>query len=268
LVYKTQTNILVPGASVSGGVATEECSAEVLVKADLAGEKYNKTTAGASFSIPALTCKFRGESTTVIEGGTSKKVKYVTANDISSAKEAVTKAAESELSGKIQEAVQDEILLEGALKIEVMSSSSSVAAGGEAEEFKYTVKVKGVAFLITENDLKALAEDRLRQEIGETKEIVEANSLVTSTKLTKLDVGVGKFEAVLAGEAYIATKVSEEELRNAINGDPEAVATEYLSQLEGIDGVEMKFFPGFYRRIPRINSHIYFEIEISKTQTE
>ncbi|MDD3679170.1 MAG: hypothetical protein PHT36_02930 [Patescibacteria group bacterium] len=268
LVYKTQTNVLVPGASVSGGTALEECSVEVLIKADLAGEKYNKSSVGVGFSLPALTGQYRAESTTEISGGSSRKVKYVTAGDVASAKDSVAKAVESEIEGKINEGIQGEILLEGAMETKVLSSSSSVSVGSETEEFKYTVKAKSIALLISEENLKSLAEERLRQEIGSTKEIVEADSLITSTKLTKIDTELGKFEAVLAGEAYIATRIVEEDLRNSINGDPEAVAIDYLNQIEGIESVEIKFFPSFYKRVPRINSHIYFKTEISKTQTE
>lgn len=270
LVYKTKTNVTVPKYTKIGATITDG-KIDVQVEADQVGEKYNVT--GGNMTIPGLMVSgvtaadvyAVGGSFT---GGSSRKVKFVTANDIAAAKEAATTAAESELKSKINDSVKDSILLEGALETEEISSISSAAVGKEAEEFSYTVKLKGTALVITENDLKALAEDKFRQEIGDTKEIVEADSLISSTKLTDLDIGKGEFRATLAGEAYIATKIAEEEVKNAINGEAGSNAIEIIKEIEGVEEVEIRFFPKFYNRIPRINSHIYFKTEILKTQLE
>ncbi len=268
LVYRTQANVQVPAASVKGGDTVEECSVEVSVTAEAVGSRYNKSETGVSFSIPALAGAYRAESTTAFTGGSSKKVKFVTAADISKARESITKMAEDELKSKINNAIDRDILLEGAMSTESISASSSAESGSEVEEFRYTVKMKGTALTVTEDDLKTLAESRLKQEIGETKEIVETESLVSSTSLTNLNIEEGTFEAELSGEAYIATKIEEDEIRAAISGDPEAVALEYLSQIDGVDEVEINFFPSFYKRVPRINNHIYIKAEISKSQPE
>lgn len=268
LIYKTQANIQVPGASVSGGQIVEACSAEVTVSADQVGDRYNKGQAGVSFSVPALSGAYRAESTSTFTGGSSRKVKFVTAADIEKAKESIKGSAESELKSKINELVNESILLEGALETEEISATSSVVSGADAEEFTYTLKIKGLALVITENDLKALAESKFKQEIGETKEIVEADSLISSTKLTDFDFKKGEFRANLAGEAYIATKIVEDDIKNAINGESGSAAIDYLNEIEGVEEVEIKFFPRFYNRIPRVNSHIYIKTEILKTQSE
>ena len=129
------------------------------------------------------------------------------------------------------------------------------------------MKSKSTALVFKQDDLKKLAEGVLAQEIGSTKEIVEANSLVSEAKLSKLDLKAGTVEATLSGEAYIATKIDQEDVKNNINGDREVAAREYLNGLEGVDEAEIRFFPSFYNRIPRINSHIYFKIEINKNQS-
>jgi len=271
LVYITRSNVSVPGYSKKPGQDLEPGRVDVQVEASQVGERYNVT--GGTMTIPALLVS--GVTSADIyatggafAGGSSRKVKFVTANDITAAKESTTKSAEDELKSKINEKIDRDILLEGAIKTEVLSAVTSANAGTETEEFRYSVKAKGIALVVAEESLKQLAEGKLKQEIGSTKEIVEADSLVSSTKLTDFSVEEGTFRATLLGEAYIATRIDEEELRNAINGDPEGVARGYLTQLEGVDAVEIKFFPSFHRRIPRINNNIYFKIEILKTQPD
>jgi hypothetical protein len=268
LVFSLTSNVTVPGYTDPGTGKKPGSVANVLVRAAEVGEKYNLSN-GSKFSIPRINSEnFYAESQSAFSGGSSRKVKFVTANDISNAKDSIASGVESELNSKVRESAKDAILLEGALKAEEVSAQSSVASGAEAEEFKYTIKMKGVALVITEDDLKALAEDRFRKEIGETKEIVEAESLISSTKLTDLDIKQGEFRATLSGEAYIATKLEESDIRNSINGDSESLAIEYLTQIEGVENVEIKFFPKFYNRIPRVNSHIYIKTEILKNQLE
>lgn len=267
LTFRLKSNATVPGFETVAG-ETKPGTVDALVEASEVGEKYN--IGATSFTIPALnSSKMTASSSSAMVGGSSKKVKFVTANDITNAKKSVASSSENEAKNKINEALEDgEILLEGAVEYEEISARSSVASGGEATEFEYTVKQKGVGLAFKEADLKSLAEGVLGNEIGENKEIVEADSLITSTKTTDVDTEKGTLEATLAGEAYIATKIDQKDLKNSINGDPEATANEYLSSLEGVDAIQIKFFPNFYKRVPRINNNIHIKVEISKTQSE
>jgi hypothetical protein len=266
-IYKTQTNVIVPEAGIGGGDVEEKCSAEVTVVADKPGANYNKSTTGDVYSVP-VTGAYRALSTTPFTGGSTKEITYILATDIKSAKAKLTETMNTELKTKVNDALEGgESLLEGALKVEEVSAEPSSAVGAEVSEFKLKMKSKATALVFKQDDLKKLAEGVLAQEIGATKEIVEADSLVSEAKLQKLDIKAGTVEATLAGEAYIATKINQDELKNSINGDPQAVAENYLNNLEGIDEVQFRFFPSFYKRVPRINSHIYFKIEMNKTQS-
>ncbi len=267
LTYKTTANIQVPGASVVGGSVVEECSFEVTIQADNVGPTYNKESAGIAFAIPALTGSYSGKSTTAISGGTSEKVKYVTADDISKAKESLLKSVENELKGKILDGLSGGQLLEDAMEIEEVEAKASVSSGAEKDSFTYTYKGKGTAIVFSQDDLLSLAEQVLANKIGSGKEIVEKESLVSEAKVTKADFESGKLNANLAGEAYIATKINEDEFKIQISGSKESEAISYISNIDGVELVEINFFPSFYKRVPRIKSHIYLKVEISKTQS-
>ncbi len=269
LTYKTKTNVTVPGYTKIG-VDITDGTASVGVVAEEIGEKYNVN--GGMMTIPALLVSGVTSADIYADGGaftggSARDITYVTASDISEAQEALTTIVEDEIKAKIEEGLaENEILLDKAIKYTEVSAKSSIASGVESETFQMTVKLTGTALIVTEDSLKRLAEDVLQGSIGSEREIVEADSLITSTNLTELKLNEGIFEATLAGEAYIATKIDEETIKNSINGETEAATYEYLNNLEGVDEVQIKSFPGFYKRVPRINSHIYLKTEISKTQ--
>lgn len=266
LTYKTTANIQVPGASVGGGEIVKECSAEVSIQAAEVGPTYNKDAASVAFSIPALSGNYSAESTTTITGGTSEKVKYVTAEDIASAKESIQKTAEDELRKKIIDGLDGKQLLEGSLDLKETESKANVAAGAEKETFSYTYKADGKAIVFSEDDLLSLAEQVLSNKIGDGREIVEKDSLVSEAKATKVDFEEGVINATFAGEAYIATKIDEEDFKIQVSGVTESEAYDYINNLDGVESVEINFFPNFYKRMPRIKSHIYIKVEISKMQ--
>lgn len=271
LVYKTKSNVTVP-EYVKVGADITDGTVEVDVVAEDIGDKYNIT--GGNMTIPALLVS--GVTSADIyavggtfSGGSQKEVIYVTSNDIKEGQESLANNIKNEIKSKINQNLgENEEFLEDAINFEEVSKSTSVASGGEAEEFKATVKIKGTALIISRDDLTALATEALKNSIESHKEIVESSSLISSTKISDFDSDKGLFKANLSGEAYIATKIEEEEIKNAINGDSEASAIDYLSQIDGVDEVNIRFFPSFYKRIPRINKHIYFKIEINKTQQE
>jgi hypothetical protein len=117
-----------------------------------------------------------------------------------------------------------------------------------------------------DDDLKKLAEGVLGDEIGSTKEIVEKESLTSSSEFTDADYDKGQMHARLTGEAYVATKLEQEKIKSRLTGDSENTALDYFKSVDGVDEVSIKFFPGFYKRIPRIKSHIYIKTEVNKNQ--
>lgn len=240
----------------------------VEVRAVEVGERHN-IASGLRLSIPRINNeRFYAESTSAFTGGSSRKVSFVTAADIEKAKEATKSAAENDLKRTIERTVSEAMILDGALEVSEVSASSSLAVNAEGTDFNYTIKLKGVALSVIQEDIKSLAENKLKQEIGETKEIVEAGSLISATKVTDFDAEKGELAGDLTGEAYIATRINKDDIRNSINGESGDSAKAYISEIEGVDSVEISFFPRFYNRISRLNNHIYIKIEIVRTDSE
>lgn len=265
LVFRTSTNVSVPGytkpgADIIAGTAT------VAVTADAVGDQYN-VAHPTHFTVPAADPTIYADTTAAFTGGTSRDITFVTQTDINIAKEEAAKSAEIELKKLVLEKTEStERLLDNAVKITTISAEPSVAVNGEAAEFSLIVKSNIKALVFAEDDLKKLAENSLAEQIGSTKEIVEKEALLASTEFTDADFDKGIMHARLAGEAFISTKLDQNKVKTDLSGESETKALEYLKNIDGVDEAEIKFFPSFYKRIPRINGHIYLKVSLSKVQ--
>jgi hypothetical protein len=266
LVFKTTVNVFVPAYLTPMGDPPQIGQVNVNVVADQVGEQYN--VAVGTFSIPSINnVKVYAKSTSAFAGGTSKDITFVSQEDINKAKEEAAKGAETELKRlALEKTERDERLLDNAVKITTISAEPSVAVNGEATEFTLVVKSNIKAIVFKEDDLKKLAESTLAEQIGSTKEIVEKEALLASTEFTDADFDTGIMHARLAGEAFIAARLDQTKIKTDLSGESEAKALDYLKNIDGIDEAEVKFFPSFYKRVPRLNSHIYLKVSLSKVQ--
>jgi hypothetical protein len=266
LVFKTTSNITVPGFTMPVGVM-KAGTIGVLAEADQVGDTYN-ISAGTQLSVPALgTSEVYATSSVAFTGGSSRDITYVTQADINKAKEEALKSSESELKQAILNKVESsERLLDEALKITQISAEPSVAVNGEAAEFSLVAKFNVKAIVYKEDDLKSLAESTMTEQIGATKELVEKEALLSSVEFTDADFDKGVMHARLAGEAFIATKLLEDKIKTELSGEGEQNALNYLKGIDGVDDAEIKYFPSFLKRVPRIKSHIYIKVSLSKVQ--
>lgn len=272
LVFRTNANATIPGATVDGGGNLVPGSlAGVQVTADQPGDKYNLGV--TTFTFPGLEAPYStlitATNPAAFSGGTTKQISFVTQTDINAAKEDAAKSAETELKRlALEKTERDERLLDNAIKFTQISAEPSVAVNGEAAEFNLVVKSNVKAIVFKEDDLKKLAENTLAEQIGSTKEIVEKESLLSSTEFTDADFDKGTMHARLAGEAFIATKLDQSKIKTDLTGESETKALEYLKSIDGVDDATVKFFPAFYKRLPRLSSHIYLTVSLSKVQGE
>lgn len=263
LVFKVNNNSTVPGYTDPGTGKIPGKLVNVSVTAVDVGESYN-IKSGLKFSIPNK-ANFSATSEDDFTGGSSKDVKYVTQADINTAKEDMAKQIEVELKRIVTEKIdRSQRFLDTAYKITQESATPSVSVNGEADEFELKAKAKIDALVFKDEDLTKLAEKVLGDKIGSTKEIVEKDSLTSAAELISSDFGKGTMQIKVSGEAYISTKLDQAKIKADLSGDPAGSATDYLKNLDGVTNVEIKSFPSFYNRMPRIIDHIYIKVTVDK----
>jgi hypothetical protein len=269
LVFRTKTNVSVPGYTKVGQVVTDG-TVNVAVEADQVGDSYN-IAANSVLSIPGLvgstTADIYGKNSTAFTGGSSKDVQFVTQTDLNSAKEDIKKQIEAEAKKlALEKTEREERYLEGAIKITDVSADPSVAVNGEASDFELKAKSSVSVLVFKDEDLKKLAEQTLGDQIGSGKEIVESESMTSAAEFVEVDFDKGKVSGRLAGEAYVATKIDQNKLKIELTGEADQSARGDVQAIDGVTSFEIKHFPSFYKRMPRIKNHIYIKTTISKDQ--
>jgi hypothetical protein len=268
LVFVSTTNITVPGCvpGKNGAPNTPGAPVEAAVQATSQGSQYN--VGPSNLSLPGLNSnKITASSSAAFAGGTTKQITYVTQTDLNTAKEEMAKTIETELVAEAnKKAGSDVRLLDKAYKITQVSATANPDVNGEGANFNLTIKAKIDAIVFKEEDLTKLATTVLGDQIGSGKEIVDKSSLTSAAEFVEGDFTAGTMKVKVSGEAFVATKLDQKQIKIEIAGLPNDKAIAYLKGIDGVmDATIVKQFPAFLKRIPRVKSHIYLNVTLDKS---
>jgi len=237
LTYDVNTGKEVPG--------TAPCK----VVAENPGESYN--LGPADFSIPALSSSVSGTSSENMTGGYDKLVTVVSEEDLSKAKEEISK----DLFAKAKEELKDKLekgqkLLEGGIKEEILKAEPNVKVDTQTSEFEMKVRVKISTLVVAEKEYKSLLSHFLEKNLPSDKRLISTPT--DSVELSLLDYNptfqIMRLKAVLTTK--VASKINEERLKQEIAKKSLGEATTYLQSLEEIEGVSIKLWPFTAKKLP------------------
>jgi len=204
--------------------------------------------------------KVNAVSVTNFSGGTSKKIKVVSADDQKKAKEELLKKLEEKANKDLKEKNPGIVIPEGGLESNVTDEVYSKKVDEEAEDFKLSVTVNFVAKTFSEEDLKDLLIKSIESSLPYGYQVDRGSSEVTTEILEKTgeDLKVlGKIKAALS------PVVSTDEVRKNITGKNFAATDRYLKSLGALAGFEIKIKPSIFRlfgTMPHLASRIKIEV--------
>ncbi len=158
-IFRLVNRVVVPGAKIENGkIIPSYIDAAVI--ADQPGESYN--IGPTKFTIPGFQGtpryeKFYGESLKAMTGGYIGQTKVVGQTDIVNAKKKIADIAYVSLNEELQTKLPSEnIVLNDAKQLIVISATTSPSLGEKAEEFEMTAKVVLKVLAFKESDIKQL----------------------------------------------------------------------------------------------------------------
>ncbi len=267
-LFRSVKTVVVPGASIEEGKIVPS-SIEIEVVGAEAGEDYN--VGPSTFSIPGFKgtpkyTAFYGKSSGSIEGGFIGEVEVVTEEDIESANEIFRQA----LLEKVREdfrnkTPQDFILLDDAVEEEITELVSDKEAGDVAKSFTLSGKARVIGFVFDANDVSLLIEETIQGRMSPEKELL-ADTKKLVYKEVEIDVEAEEMTLLVGVEEWIATRVDESEIIEAIRGKSLEEVREYLASHPSLDSARVTFSPFWIKRVPRAADKI--KIEVVKTIDE
>lgn len=187
-----------------------------------------------------------------VSGGSSQEVAVASAVDHSKLLEDLQK----ELIDKAKETIRsrsgiDEVVVESALKTEVLEKNYSQAVGEQTEQVSLTLKVKLTTITYKGVDIQEFISQALSTLIPAEFTLFPGKTEVEALN-PKLKEGELIFTAKIS--AQVIPKIDEQKIREDLAGRNPGSAQEYLSALSDITSFELKLWPNLppsLQRVPR-----------------
>lgn len=235
-------------------------SKDASVTAEKIGTSYNLAS-GKNFSVVSGCSvggiSISGTNLAAFTGGSSEEVTVTSSADQSK----LLTDLQKELVAKAKETIQDqsgvdEVIVESAIKTEVVEKNYSHAVGEQAENVSLTLKIKLTTITYKGSDIQELVSQTLSSLIpsgfalfqGETQ-IDPLDPVLKGTKLT--------FQAEVS--AQVISEIDKEKIKNDLAGRNSTSAQDYLSSLSDITSFELLLWPNLpesLRRVPRNTNRI------------
>jgi len=231
-------------------------SKDVDVTAESIGTGYN-LSAGKHFSVVSG-CSVGGLSVagtnTAFDGGSSKQVTIVAAADQSKLlndleNELVTKAKDQIISGS----GTDDVVLDKAVKSEVMKKTYSHAVGEQADEVSLTMTVKLSTISYKGTDVQNLVSQSLSSLIPSGFALFPSETDIAPLS-PKLGSDKLNFQAKIS--AQVVPKIDEQKIKEDLAGRNSDSATAYLSSLGDVSAYELKLWPNLPASLQRVPMNI------------
>jgi hypothetical protein len=265
-VFKVEEGVTVPGFTKPEDTVIAG-QKRVKVVAEGAGESYN--IGATSFTIPKLqelvswkySCLY-ARSDSAMSGGIEKEVTYVSDSDYNTAKEALLKLVKAENDQKIVEKQNDSTFVVNDDSDEgQVSTKSSVAVGGVAEEFVLTISVKKNVLVVEKSNIDSLLEKNIIKLANSGDASPVEDSL--SYEVKDFDKKDDKVSITVSASEDFVFNVNEDEIKGAVANKNEAEFSEYFNKIDGIESVNINLWPFWVKRVPNDHNKINVTIDIS-----
>ncbi len=260
---------LVKGVTVPGMSGDKAGEIEVSVIADKAGEDYNVNP--TTFSIPGFKGsnkyeKFYAKSSTKMKGGGSgnKAFKSITAEDIEKAKKETELKIKENALAKIQETIgENKILLDNAVKNEILDQSHFPEVDTLADKLEYQIKMKTIGLVFSKDEVENKIVDYLNKNILDEQSADNLNlaSLEKEFVITSADFSKQQLNIDVHAKAHYISKIDTEKLISALLGKDYSEIEKVINNFSDIDKIEATLSPNFLtKKMPRYKNRIKIEV--------
>ena len=268
LVFVTTESVSVPAGTVScnpfpncSGVPG---SASGEAEAAEGGAKYNGADGGLSGTPSSIEAEFSSAAS----GGTDKIVKVVTASDVQNAKEALVEGESESIESELKSGFKGEVkVISGSYGVDYSGVKSTPAVGQEAEggnatlDATVTHRLLGIEKGELDSFLNAYLKDELK---GRNDQRVYENG-EADAKFQEVEVSKGVAEFTLVATAKIGPKLNEDEIKDQAKGRRFGDIQESIQTIQGVEDVDVKFFPFWVSTVPGDESKISVQFIVDES---
>lgn len=266
-IFYSLSDVTIPGAEIVEG-ETVAGQTRVLVEAEKPGEEYN--LGPSNFVISGLSREKQkdifGKSDRSFSGGTSKKVKVVSADDFQKAKDVLlSDTFKKQIKTLTNQISKERMFIENTAKKEIIETKTNSEEGKEADNFEIKIKIKIWVMLFNKEDLKRVLFTSLKKDIPQEKFFINENVDQGLTyEVSNFDSENGKLILKIHVKKVVAWRLDEEVIKKSIKGKTSEEVKKYLQNNPNIREVNILFWPFWVKKVPQIEKKIKITLDTSK----
>ncbi len=265
IVFFVKANTTIPKAEVSpeGSIVYGQVTTEIIAKE--AGEEGNILPGRLTIIDLPFTKqnKIYGEVAKKLTGGTNKKIRVVSEDDLKNAEKKISEELNPKLRERLKEKLAaGEVLEDSLIAYETVSVEKAVELEEETTEFKMKVFNKAKALIYNKDEIKKNIMDKIIAEAEGGKKLIESSHDVFEMELKEADLAKGQAQLKIHAVNQVSLPIETEKLKEEIKGLTEYEARRLLLSKENIKDVRFKFNYSITSRVPENGNRIRMELSI------
>ncbi len=255
LVFTTDTSVTITTSNYQG--------ADTGVTAAKNGSEYNAASGSLSGAPDGISVSLLDATS----GGVTKMVTVVTAADIEKAKQQITKDSSgdivTDLKGQFD---SNAIPLDDSFTVEYSNATSSPSVDQEGTSAKLTIHATYILYGVAKSELSHFLDAYLQKVISDASaQHIYKNG---SDRANFQDVAKAKngARATLIATAQIGPKIDDSKVKEQAKGKKFGEIQSSLQSIQGVDSVDVKFFPFWVNTVPGDPSRITVEFKIDESK--
>lgn len=253
LVFVTDSFITVPAATLSfdpacGADHLCEGTQTVAVTAAKGGSNYNAASGNVSGAPGDLAASFTGPT----GGGDDRNVKVVTAADVQKAAGQLATKEDQSMKDQLKAAFEGNVtIIDSSYKIDKAAPVSAPAVGQEASgkaklTTEITYSILGVSSTQLTKYLDAAVKDKIADQPDQRVFSNGANKASFSDYQTEGDQSTVR----LIANGKVGPEINDDEIKDKVKGKRFGDIQADLETIQGVDDIDVKFFPFWVRTVP------------------
>lgn len=271
--YITQQAVVIPGSGIGGWPPScaPSSSSPVAVEAQDIGEDYDMST--GTLCVAGHNCSgatyLRATVDTAIDGGSKKKVKVVTNDDVTKAIGELTNkdvdSIKKDLAGKFGDGV---IVLDASFATNKDAVKPSPAVDAEATDGKgkLTGMVSYTMIGVAESEASRFLDGYFAQQIKDSADQRVYDNGAEKTTFIDVKAVDNGFTAKMTATAKFGPKIDDAAVKSEARGKSYGEVQSAIEGISGVESVDVKFSPFWVQTVPSKEERITVEFNLDESK--
>ena len=237
-------------------------NAPTTVTATEQGAKYN----AASGQLSGAPSGISASLTDATSGGTDRVVKVVTAEDVQKAKESLVEGESKDARSQLNSQLKSAKLIDNSYRVDYNDLKSTPDVGAESEGGNAVLNATVVYALygISDGELSKYLDAYLKKQLGSDSDQRVFENGADKPEFQEVTKSAAGAELTLIATAKLGPKLDENEIKQDSLGLKTGEIQEALQSIQGIEEVEVKYFPFWVSSVPSDEKKVNVQFKVNE----